>query len=159
MSKTSSSRKQITPTQSMRGVSGADIALPSDYGSGGIMCGRYVLQASQESVAERFGATISEAGLWSWEARYNITPTTVVPAVATDGSGARKLVPMRWGLHPHWRKEPPQGRPLFNARIETAAEKPSFRTPWRRRRALIPATHWYEWTGEQGGKIPWCIKP
>jgi putative SOS response-associated peptidase YedK len=123
------------------------------------MCGRYVLQASQKIVAERFGATISEAGLWSWEARYNITPTTVVPAVAIDGSGARKLVPMRWGLHPHWRKEPPQGRPLFNARIETAAEKPSFRTPWRRRRALIPATHWYEWTGEQGGKIPWCIKP
>jgi putative SOS response-associated peptidase YedK len=123
------------------------------------MCGRYVLQASQKTIAERFGATVSDAGLWSWEARYNITPTTVVPAVATDGSGARKLVPMRWGLHPHWRKEPPQGRPLFNARIETAAEKPSFRTPWRRRRALIPATHWYEWTGEQGGKIPWCIKP
>lgn len=123
------------------------------------MCGRYVLEASQKFVADRFGATVSDAGLWSWEARYNITPTTVVPTIAWDGFGARKLVPMRWGLHPHWRKEPPQGRPLFNARVETAAEKPSFRTPWRRRRALIPATHWYEWTGEQGGKIPWCIQP
>jgi len=52
---------------------------------------------------------------------------------------------MRWGLHPSWRKEPPEGRPLFNARVETAAEKPSFRTPFKRRRALIPTTGWYEW--------------
>lgn len=133
--------------------------MPPDYASGGAMCGRYVLQADQKMVADRFGATVSDAGLWTWEPRYNITPTTVVPTIARDGFGAHKLVPMRWGLHPHWRKEPPQGRPLFNARVETAAEKPSFRTPWRRRRALIPATHWYEWTGEQGGKIPWCIKP
>lgn len=69
---------------------------------------------------------------------------------------------MRWGLHPHWSKLDPmdgKARPLFNARSETAATKPSFRTPWKRRRALIPATHWYEWTGEQGGKVPWCIKP
>lgn len=69
------------------------------------------------------------------------------------------LVPMRWGLHPHWSKGPPQGRPLFNARSETAASKPSFRTPWKRRRALIPMTGWYEWTSEQGGKQPWFIKP
>lgn len=123
------------------------------------MCGRYVINANQNEVAERFDATVSDAGLWNFEPNYNITPTTVVPAIDFDGAGTRKLVPMRWGLHPHWRKEPPQGRPLFNARVETAADKPSFRTPWRRRRALIPATHWCEWTGEQGGKIPWCIKP
>jgi len=123
------------------------------------MCGRYVIDADQDEIAQRFNAEVSDLGLWHWEPNYNITPTTVVPAIAFDGSKTRKLVPMRWGLHPHWRKEPPQGRPLFNARSETAADKPSFRTPWRRRRALIPATHWYEWTGEQGGKVPWCIKP
>lgn len=123
------------------------------------MCGRYVINANQDEIADRFNAEISDLGLWNWDPNYNITPTTVVPAIALDGTKTRKLVPMRWGLHPHWRKEMPQGRPLFNARAETAAEKPSFRTPWRRRRALIPASHWYEWTGEQGGKVPWCIKP
>ncbi|GHA93703.1 DUF159 family protein [Algimonas arctica] len=123
------------------------------------MCGRYVIDTNQGQVAARFEAEISDLGLWTWEPNYNITPMTVVPTIALDGTKARKLVPMRWGLHPHWRKDMPQGRPLFNARAETAADKPSFRTPWRRRRALIPASHWYEWTGEQGGKVPWCIKP
>lgn len=123
------------------------------------MCGRYVINANQDTVAARFQAGISDPGLWRWDPHYNITPTTVVPTIALDGTQTRKLVPMRWGLHPHWRKDMPQGRPLFNARAETAADKPSFRTPWRRRRALIPASHWYEWTGEQGGKVPWCIKP
>lgn len=123
------------------------------------MCGRYVIDANLEAVAERFGSAVSDAGMWSWEPRYNIAPTTVVPGIAWDNNDTRKVVPMRWGLHPHWRKDAPQGRPMFNARVETAADKPSFRTPWRRRRALIPATHWYEWTGEQGGKVPWCIKP
>ena len=126
------------------------------------MCGRYVLDGSLEQIAARFDADVSEAGPWEWEPRYNICPTQVVPVVAFDGEKRRRVVPMRWGLHPHWSKEAPgEGKygPLFNARSETARTKPSFRTPWKRRRALIPATHWYEWTGEQGGKIPWCIKP
>lgn len=125
------------------------------------MCGRYVLNAELQTIARRFGATLS-MGEWSWQPHYNICPTLVVPALAQGASGKRMLVPMRWGLHPHWAKESPQETkygPFFNARVETAPTKASFRTPWKRRRALIPATHWYEWTGEQGGKVPWCIKP
>ncbi|MEM7728352.1 MAG: SOS response-associated peptidase [Pseudomonadota bacterium] len=126
------------------------------------MCGRYVLDASLAEIVARFEAQDGSDGAWSWQPDYNIPPTRTVPAVAHDGEGVRKVVPMRWGLHPHWSKDSPAETkygPLFNARSETAATKASFRTPWKRRRALIPATHWYEWTGEQGGKIPWCIKP
>ena len=114
------------------------------------MCGRFTLAGTQAEIAAYFGAKMSPHGadgnpLWDWEPAYNIAPTTVIPIVAFDGRKQRKVVPMRWGLHPHWSKGLPEGRPLFNARLETAAEKPSFRTPWKRRRALIPASGWYEW--------------
>lgn len=109
------------------------------------MCGRYTLAGNLDQIAARFGAKTSDEGLWDWEPRYNIAPAAVVPVVAFNGAKNRTVVPMRWGLHPSWRKEAPEGRPLFNARVETAAEKPSFRTPFKRRRALIPTTGWYEW--------------
>ena len=126
------------------------------------MCGRYVLDTTLEDLKAEYAADISDEGYWDYDPNFNICPTDVVPVLAFDGAKRRKLVSMRWGLHPHWSKVSPAESPyapLFNARAETASEKPSFRTPWKRRRCLIPATHWYEWTGEQGGKIPWCIKP
>ena len=121
------------------------------------MCGRYTLAASLGEIADLFGAKPGHDGLWDWEPQYNIAPASVVPVIAFDGRKTRKVVPMRWGLHPHWKTEPPGGRPMFNARVETAAEKPSFRTPFRRRRALIPATGWYEWEGVEKPKMPYFI--
>ncbi len=105
-------------------------------------------------IAARFAAKTSHDGLWDWEPKYNVAPAAVVPVVAFNGEKVRTIVPMRWGLHPSWRKEPPEGRPMFNARVETAKEKPSFRTPYKRRRALIPTTGWYEWERVEmpGGK-------
>ena len=100
---------------------------------------------------------MGSGSLWDWEPHYNIAPGTVIPVIAYDGTRSRKVVPMRWGLHPHWKKTPPEGRPMFNARVETAAEKPSFRTPMRRRRALIPASGWYEWEGVEKPKTPYHI--
>lgn len=127
------------------------------------MCGRYILSANLDEIRRAFGAKSSSmqnplAGEWEWTPHYNISPGMVVPVIAHDARKQRKLVPMRWGLHPHWRKEPPEGRPLFNARVETATEKASFRTPFRRRRALIPTTGWYEWDGVEKPKIPNFIK-
>ena len=109
------------------------------------MCGRFTLAGDLDQIATRFTAKISNDGLWNWEPRYNVAPGAVIPTVAFDGQKERAVVPMRWGLHPSWRKAPPEGRPLFNARVETAKDKPSFRTPYKRRRALIPTTGWYEW--------------
>jgi putative SOS response-associated peptidase YedK len=121
------------------------------------MCGRYALYYSWADLLELYGISETQETLWTWEPSYNIAPGTVVPVIAWDGRRERKIVPMRWGLHPHWRKEPPEGRPLFNARVETAAEKPSFRTPFRRRRAIIPANGWYEWEGVERPKTPYFI--
>jgi len=121
------------------------------------MCGRFVLDRNLAEIEAYFKAKPGPDKLWNWAPNYNISPGTVIPALAFDGRKQHKAVPMRWGLHPHWKKDPPEGRPLFNARVETAAEKPSFRTPMRRRRALIPASGWYEWEGVERPKTPYFI--
>ena len=67
---------------------------------------------------------------------------------------------MRWGFLPHWYKSPTDGPLLINARAETVAEKPAFRSACRSRRCLIPATGFYEWTkDEDGNRLPWYIHP
>ncbi len=126
------------------------------------MCGRFTLAKHLAEIAAYFKAKTSRPGddgspLWDWEPQYNIAPASVIPVIAFDGRKRRKAVPMRWGLHPHWKKSPPEGRPLFNARVETAHEKASFRTSFQRRRALIPASGWYEWEGVEKPKTPFLI--
>jgi putative SOS response-associated peptidase YedK len=65
----------------------------------------------------------------------------------------------RWGLVPSWSKDPALGARLANARAETAADKPSFRAPFRRGRCIIPADGFYEWQARPGGpKQPFCIR-
>ena len=62
---------------------------------------------------------------------------------------------MRWGLVPSWWKKPLGELPsTFNARAETVAEKPMFRAAFKSRRCIIPASGFYEWTGEKGHKTP-----
>ena len=123
------------------------------------MCGRYVLAAGLAEIAAFFNGEIAHDGLWTWEPNWNMAPAVIAPVLALNGLGNRTIVPMRWGLHPHWHKEMPEGRPLFNARVETAFEKASFRTPWKRRRALIPMNGWYEWEGVTSPKTPNYIYP
>jgi putative SOS response-associated peptidase YedK len=77
-------------------------------------------------------------------ARYNIAPTQTVPIIRREG-GHRQMVQVRWGLVPAWSKDGPSGKPLINARSETAAQKPSFRTAFRKHRCLLPADGFYEW--------------
>ncbi len=127
------------------------------------MCGRYTIIASLDAIAEYFSAEPSHKGLWDWQANWNLAPGITAPIIVLDGSKERKIVPMRWGLWPHWKKQMPHGRPLFNARIETAFEKASFRTPWKRRRALVPMSGWYEWVKDdyvnKNPKTPYYIYP
>ena len=116
------------------------------------MCGRFVLNYTRTDIADYFKALPSlnnVTGGFEWEPDYNITPAQVVPVCALGKEGDRTLVPMRWGLHPSWQKEGPTSRPLFNARTETVASKPSFRSAFRRRRCLVPCNGFYEWTQEE----------
>lgn len=117
------------------------------------MCGRYTLTADAESIQLAFNLEPVEG----WAApRFNIAPSQEV-AVVTDRD-PRKLSFMKWGLAPSWAKDPKIGNRMINARSETAAEKPSFRTAFKRRRCLIPADGYYEWAKQGKRKRPMYIQ-
>lgn len=121
------------------------------------MCGRYALTLPHEAMVQLFDAAPSND--LPEGPRWNVCPTTQVPVV-TSAQGARRLVSMRWGLLPRWYKEPTDGPLIINARAETVAEKPAFREAIRKRRCLIPASGFYEWTKAQdGSRLPWYFHP
>jgi len=93
------------------------------------------------------------------EPRYNLTPGRAV-AVVRERDGKRSLGALQWGLIPFWAKDATIGRKLVNARLDSVAEKPAYREAWQRRRCLIPASGFYEWRSQQGGrKRPYFIRP
>lgn len=111
------------------------------------MCGRFFLDSSPGEMLEHYDMPAPDI----FAARYNIAPTT--PVLACTGEALR---PLRWGLVPSWAKDLSAAKPMFNARAETIAQKPSFRQAYRRRRCLIPTNGFYEWRAEQGRKQPYC---
>lgn len=88
--------------------------------------------------------------------RFNVAPADDVLAVTTDKDGAPRGELLRWGLVPHWAKDPKQGARMINARAETVAEKPAFRDALGRFRCLVLADGFYEWQQRPGlPKLPW----
>ena len=118
------------------------------------MCGRYVLKHSREELQEAFGFTETEVTLVS---RYNIAPTTQVPVIRQTDDDSRVLVLVRWGLIPSWAKPDMQLPLMINARSETIATKPAFRSAYAHRRCLFPVSGYYEWQKTSGGKQPFYI--
>ncbi len=114
------------------------------------MCGRYTL-GNTGNLFDRF---LIEGDDSSLQVRYNVAPSQVMPVVTLEEN--RQLEFMKWGLVPSWSKDPKKA--LINARIEGIQTKPSFRKPIRERRCLIPATGFYEWKKELGGKTPYHIR-
>ncbi len=120
------------------------------------MCGRFALYADYEALLKRFD--IEEAALEqaSYKENYNVAPSQQIAAVINDGKRNR-LGTFRWGLIPPWAKDQKIGYKMINARGETAAEKPSFRNAFKKKRCLIPASAFYEWKKGEGGKTPMLI--
>jgi len=107
------------------------------------LCGRFTQHHDQSELELRFDLGGS---LFPVVPRWNIAPTQSISVVTAHGPGAERLLePMRWGLVPFWSKDLSIGVKMINARSETAAEKPAFRTPMKRRRCLVPADGFYEW--------------
>jgi putative SOS response-associated peptidase YedK len=111
------------------------------------MCARYTLE-KVDDLHVRFRAM----GDLELNARFNVAPTQYMPVVVEDDS--RRLDLYRWGLVPMWAKDPAIGNKMINARSETLAEKPSFRSALKHRRCLVPATGFYEWTGPKTARRP-----
>ncbi|MBC7545977.1 MAG: SOS response-associated peptidase [Candidatus Sericytochromatia bacterium] len=106
------------------------------------MCGRYTLKIDGKDLAALFALP----ELPDFPHRYNIAPTQRVAMIRmSETVGDRQLAMVRWGFIPAWAKEMPSQAPLINARLETAHEKPTFRSSFQSRRCLIPADGFYEW--------------
>lgn len=153
------------------------------------MCGRTVATRGVEELVGIFGAdrVVAEplpvidgripADDWA-RPRFNIAPTDPLlvvtqrwpraheqegdqhapdQALPTDRP-VRSVQPMRWGLVPSWSKQVGT-RPLINARRETVAEKPSFRTALARRRCLVPVDGYYEWRRSGSARQPYYLHP
>jgi putative SOS response-associated peptidase YedK len=119
------------------------------------MCGRYSLHANPEVVALQFG--LAQAP--EFKASYNVCPGSEILVVRTGGDRERVARVHRWGLIPHWAKDPAIGNKLANARGESLAERPAFRDAFRQWRCLVPASGFYEWQTRAGRKYPWYVRP
>ncbi len=111
------------------------------------MCARFNLRISPAKLAEIFALTRQIEFI----PRFNIAPTQQI-VVIRNGDPSM----MRWGLLPSWMTKP--GPPLINARAETVATKPAFRSAFKKRRCIIPATGFYEWKSEGKAKLPFHIQ-
>lgn len=116
------------------------------------MCGRYALiVVGDGSLQRRF----SLEELLDVPPRYNVAPTQTLPVIVRQSPNHIQM--MRWGLIPSWAKDATIGTRMINARAETVAEKPAFRTPLRSHRCLVPASGFYEWKREGTSKQPYFI--
>lgn len=118
------------------------------------MCGRYASSRGADYLVGHFD--VEEPPEEELAASYNVCPTDPVWAVLEQSSG-RALKVCRWGLVPSWAKDPKVGARFINARAETVAEKPAFRSAYQRRRCLVPADGYYEWKVEGTAKQPYFL--
>lgn len=122
------------------------------------MCGRFTQITNPSQVAREFGVKEIHFDPARAVPRYNVAPTQPVMVVRSDlTSGDRQLSLLLWGLIPFWAKDPKALPNLINARIETAAIKPSFRGAFKVRRCLIPSDGFYEWKRDGTDKQPYFI--
>lgn len=118
------------------------------------MCSRYFLDADGNVIAYTFQVPVHDR----IRKRFNIAPTQQAPVIRSGAEGAgREVAMLRWGLVPFWAKDPSVGGKMINARSETVREKPAFRQAFQSRRCVIPASGYYEWTGEPGRRVPHAI--
>ena len=108
------------------------------------MCGRFALKTLPAGLIQQF--ELDECV--DFLPQPNMAPGSDIPVIRYSPEGKRVLHLLKWGLVPHWAKDPSIGNKLINARSESLAEKPSFRDAYQKRRCLIPADGFYEWKTE-----------
>lgn len=127
------------------------------------MCGRYAtfgpasLSRQGRDVLERLEVDLTSE-INQREDRFNIAPTQRA-LIVTAGDARADVGLARWGLVPSWARDTSIGAKTINARREGLAEKPAFRAAVKRRRCLVPASGYYEWTGGKSNRQPYFIRP
>ncbi len=123
-----------------------------------IMCGRFTREYTWKEVHAFLSVLQSTTGE-QLPLSYNVAPTQDSAIARLDEKGQREIVIARWGLIPHWADDPAIGNRMINARSETLASKPAFRSAYSKRRCLVPISGFYEWQKVAGRKQPWYIHP
>jgi hypothetical protein len=136
-----------------RGHSRASIAVDAAPPDGSVptlnyiigMCWRATYKLTWEEIVALYRLTLGQPAV-NTRARFNVCPTTTIDTIL-DQDDKRRLERMRWGLIPSWWSKPLKDMKLatFNARAETVATKPMFRSAFKRNRCLIPVSGYYEW--------------
>lgn len=119
------------------------------------MCGRYNIIPKAQEWLDAFEIIQGQEVIENLKPSYNVAPSQNVPAVRIE-EGQRTACLLRWGLIPFWAKDKKIGYKMINARAETVAEKPAYRSAFKRHRCLIPASGFYEWR-QTNGKQPYNI--
>ncbi len=118
------------------------------------MCGRYNFSKAKK-LQERYN-TINA---YDKDPEYNVAPSMVMPVIILRPDGTKEAIGMKWGLVPHWAKEPNVKFSTINARAETVSSSPVYKVPFARFRCLVPADGFFEWkkTTDNKIKIPYYI--
>lgn len=119
------------------------------------MCGRYYIDGDDPSdalsrIMDELNRKKTPEGL---KTSGEIFPSDIVPVLANSRKGDVQPFAMRWGY------AFPNGRPIINARSETAAQKPLFRDGMRQRRCIVPASHYFEWERRGAARTKYAIRP
>ncbi len=126
------------------------------------MCGRFVSAHAPDKIAEFFGASFesdaAEGG--GLPPNFNVAPTNDVYGVVAHADGQRALQSFQWGLVPSWAKDVKIGSKMINARAETVAEKPAFKSLLKKHRLIVPMDGFYEWQAAgEGAPLTKAGKP
>ncbi|WP_038367799.1 SOS response-associated peptidase [Bosea sp. UNC402CLCol] len=121
------------------------------------MCGRFS-QAYSWGEIVAFSQPLTNklpAEKGNLQPRYNIAPTTLIHIIVKGETG-RELREARWGLIPGWHKGGLKDFKLstFNAKVETVDTSGTFKHAYKSRRCIIPASGFFEWTGEKKDRVP-----
>lgn len=119
------------------------------------MCGRFALWNPPGIISRYFKVSVP----LDLSPRYNIAPGQQVLAIRQKADQPREAVRFKWGLIPEWARDASIGYNLINARAESVASKPAFKTAFKSQRCLIPASGFYEWKQESDSKQPFLIVP
>lgn len=119
------------------------------------MCGRYTRDYTWSEIHAMYSGKVKYPDA-DPEPAYNVAPTQPGWVIA-HGKDGLAAVEMKWGLLPPWAKDPKIAYSTINARLETVTVKPAFRSAWKSRRCIIPASGYYEWPVIDGVKRPQYI--